>query len=145
MFHEQRMDVSGLTPADLESEYADDLAAVVESVGVDTVVGSTGLDRASVEQLAQGELPTDFSLEEAAEVQSLAEGVADPDTVVEMACEHLLLGMSTGVMNIETVAADLDSDLDLDPKDVQQKIERRAPMSFHEFVHVQHVIASKQR
>ncbi len=139
------MDVSGLTPADLESEYADDLAAVVESVGVDTVVGSTGLDRASVEQLAQGELPTDFSLEEAAEVQSLAEGVADPDTVVEMACEHLLLGMSTGVMNIETVAADLDSDLDLDPKDVQQKIERRAPMSFHEFVHVQHVIASKQR
>ncbi|MCT9095823.1 DUF5791 family protein [Haloarchaeobius sp. HME9146] len=144
MFHEQRMDVSGLSPADLEAEYAEDLAAVVDSVGIDTVVGSTGLDKSSVKALAEGDLPEDFSLEEAAEVQSLADGVADPETVVTMACEHLLLGMTTGVMDIETVAADLDGSLDLDPTEVQQKIERRAPMSFHEFVHIQHVIASKQ-
>ncbi|WP_435317477.1 DUF5791 family protein [Haloarchaeobius sp. TZWSO28] len=144
MFHEQRMDVSGLSPADLEAEYAEDLAAVVDSVGIDTVVGSTGLDKSSVKRLAEGDLPEDFSLEEAAEVQSLADGVADPETVVTMACEHLLLGMTTGVMDIETVAADLDGSLDLDPTEVQQKIERRAPMSFHEFVHIQHVIASKQ-
>ncbi len=138
------MDVSGLSPADLEAEYAEDLAAVVDSVGIDTVVGSTGLDKSSVKRLAEGDLPEDFSLEEAAEVQSLADGVADPETVVTMACEHLLLGMTTGVMDIETVAADLDGSLDLDPTEVQQKIERRAPMSFHEFVHIQHVIASKQ-
>ncbi len=138
------MDVSGLSPADLEAEYAEDLAAVVDSVGIDTVVGSTGLDKSSVKALAEGDLPEDFSLEEAAEVQSLADGVADPETVVTMACEHLLLGMTTGVMDIETVAADLDGSLDLDPTEVQQKIERRAPMSFHEFVHIQHVIASKQ-
>ncbi len=138
------MDVSGLSPADLEAEYAGDLADVVDAVGIDTVTGSTGLDRASVKVLAEGNLPEDFSLEEAAEVLSLADGVADPETVVTMACEHLLLGMTTGVMDIETVAADLDNALDLDPTEVQQKIERRAPMSFREFVHIQHVIASKQ-
>ncbi|WP_435361290.1 DUF5791 family protein [Haloarchaeobius sp. DFWS5] len=144
MFHEQRMDVSGLSPADLEAEYADDLAAVVESQGVDAVVDATDLDTETVETLAGGEVPAGLSLQDAAAVQALAEGVADADTVVEMACEHLLLGMTTGVMDIEAVATDLDDGLDLDPTEVQQKIERRAPMTFHEFVHIQHVIASRQ-
>ncbi|WP_435335303.1 DUF7286 family protein [Haloarchaeobius sp. TZWWS8] len=145
MFYEQRMDVDGLSPDDLEDEYAADLASVVDSQGVDAVVGATGLDRTTVETLADGEVPGDLTLQEAAAVQSLADGVADADTVFEMACEHLLLGMTTGVMDIEAVAMDLDDEFDLGPTEIQQKIERRAPMTFHEFVHVQHVIASRQR
>jgi hypothetical protein len=51
--------------------------------------------------------------------------------------------MTTGVMDVDAVASELE--IDLDAKEVQQKIERRAPMTFDEFVHVQHVIASRQR
>ena len=141
MFHEQRTDVDGLSPADLRAEYEADLADAVESVGIDAAAEETDLDRDELSALVDGESPS-LSLEEAAQVQSLADGVADADTLVEMACEHLLLGMTTGVMDVDAVARDLE--LGLVPKEVQQKIERRAPMSFEEFVHVQHVIASGQ-
>lgn len=141
MFYEQRTDVDGLSPADLRTEYDADLADAVESVGVDAAADETGLDRSTLEALVDGESP-DLSLEEAAAVQALADEAPDADTVAEMACEHLLLGMTTGVMDVDTVSRDLA--IDLDPKEVQQKIERRAPMTFDEFVHVQHVIASGQ-
>ena len=141
MFHEQRTDVDGLSPGDLRAEYEADLAEAVESVGIDAASEETALDRDRLAALADGESPS-LSLEEAARVQSLADGVADPETVVEMACEHLLLGMTTGVMDVDAVARGLE--IGLDPKEVQQKIERRAPMSFEEFVRIQHVIASGQ-
>jgi len=143
MFHDQRHDVDGLTVADLRAEYAQDLAAVVDERGVDAVVDATDLDRDVVARIADADLPDDLTLTAAASVLSLREGVADPETVVEIACDHLLLGMTTGVMDVDAVASDLD--IDLDAKAVQQKIERRAPMTFDEYVHVQHVIASRQQ
>jgi len=142
MFHDQRHDVDGLSVDDLRAEYAQDLAAVVDDHGVDAVVDETDLDRDTVASIADADLPADLSLQDAARVLSLREGVADPDTVVEIACDHLLLGMTTGVMDVDAVEGDLE--IDLDAKEVQQKIERRAPMTFDEYVHVQHVIASRQ-
>ncbi|MFD2373016.1 DUF5791 family protein [Haloarchaeobius iranensis] len=109
---------------------------------MDAVVEETGLDRALVESLANEEVPAELTLAQAAAVQALADGVADADTVREMACEHLLLGMTTGVLDIDAVTAELP--LNLEATEVQQKIERRAPMTFREFVHIQHVIATHQ-
>ncbi len=43
-----------------------------------------------------------------------------------MACEHLLLGMSTAVLDVDAVESDLE--IDLAAKEIQQKIERRAPI-----------------
>jgi hypothetical protein len=142
MFYEQRMDVDGLSPSDLRSEYEADLADAVESLGVDSAVRETGVDRAALSALADGESP-DLSLEEASAVQALADDAPDAETVREMACEHLLLGMTTGVLDVDAVSRELT--IDLDPKEIQQKIERRAPMSFEEFVRIQHAIASNQR
>lgn len=142
MIHEQRRDVDGMTPADLRAEYDADLAAAVEGVGVDDAVEATDVDRASVEALLAGERP-DLSLPDAAALQALNEEAPDAETTVEMGCEHLLLGMSTGVMDVDALAAALE--IDLGPKEVQQKLERRAPMTFDEFVHLQHAIADRQR
>jgi len=75
-------------------------------------------------------------------VQALAAGVPDAETVVEMACDHLLLGMSTAVLDVDRLAAGVE--LGLDPKEVQQKLERRAPMRFEEFVALQHHVVSEQ-
>lgn len=142
MFHDQRMSVDGRSPEELRAEYDEDLRAAVERVGLSTAVEQTGVPRVRLEELLEGRSP-DLTLDQAAAIQALADGTADPETVVEIACEHLLLGMSTGVLDVETVAR--ESDLDLDAKEVQQKIERRAPMTFDEFVHLQHVIAANQR
>jgi hypothetical protein len=141
MIHEQRRDVDGMTPADLRAEYDADLTAAVETAGVDAAVEAAGVDRASVEALLAGERP-DLSLPEAAALQALSEDAPGAETTVEIACEHLLLGMSTGVMDVDSLAAALE--IDLGPKAVQQKLERRAPMTFDEFVHLQHAIADRQ-
>lgn len=144
MFHEERRSVPD-APGALHDEYVAELAALIEAVGVETAADRTGIDPATLEALLaaadDGPVP-DLSLPEAAAVQSLAEGAADPDTIAEMGCDHLLLGMSTAVLDVDTLASEVD--LPLTPKEVQQKLERRAPMSFEEYVAIQHVIASRQ-
>jgi hypothetical protein len=100
MFHEHRTDVDGLSPADLRDEYDADLAAAVEEAGVERAAEAADVDRATVESLLDGGSP-DLGLESAAAIQSLDPEAPDADTLVEMACEHLLLGMTTGVMDVD--------------------------------------------
>lgn len=136
MFYEQRMTVPD-SPADLRAEYEDDLATIVEDRGPSAVATEIDVDRARLDTLVDGDSP-ELSLEEAAAIQSLGDGEPDPETIETMALEHLLLGMSTAVLDVDAVESELD--LELDAKEIQQKLESRAPMSFEEFVHVQYVI-----
>jgi hypothetical protein len=143
MFHEERRSVPDTTD-ELRSEYLGNLATLVEDAGVGSAADRTGVDEATLESLVaatEGGPVPDLSLAEAAAVQSLADGAADPDTIVEIGCDHLL-GMSTAVLDVDTLAREVD--LDVTPKEIQQKLERRSPMSFEEYVTVQHVIAGKQ-
>ena len=140
-FYEQRMDVPA-SPAALRTEYEDDFRAVLEGRTLESVSSETEIDATRLESLRDGDSPP-ISLEEAAAIQSLEEGEPDPETIVTMACEHLLLGMTTAVVDVDTLAADLEGDLDA--KEVQQKIERRAPMTFEEFVRIQYAIAARTR
>jgi hypothetical protein len=139
MFYEQRMTVPE-TPAALRAEYDDQLASIVDRHGAETVAERTGLDSASVSALGTSDSPS-LLLEDAAEIQALEEDEPDAETIVTMACEHLLLGMSSAVLDVEALASRLD--LDLEPKEIQQKIERRAPMSFEEYVHLQYTIVDR--
>ncbi|WP_137289774.1 DUF5791 family protein [Natronorubrum halophilum] len=137
MFYEQRMTVPD-SPAALRAEYDEDLRAVVEQRGPDAVADQTDVDRETVDALLEGGSP-DLTLVEAAQIQALEDGEPDPDEMVTIACEHLLLGMSTAVLDVDAVESEVA--LEMDAKEIQQKIERRAPMSLEEFVHVQYVIA----
>ncbi|MDQ2049268.1 DUF5791 family protein [Natronolimnohabitans sp. A-GB9] len=137
MFYEQRMSVPD-TPADLRAEYEDDLRAVVDQHGVDTVAEETDVDRETADALLEGESP-ELTIAEAAQIQSLEDGEPDPDEMVTIACEHLLLGMSTAVLDVDGIETEIE--IDLEAKEIQQKIEQRAPMTLAEFVHIQYVIA----
>jgi hypothetical protein len=144
MFFEERETVPPSVGA-LRAEYAADLAAAVDAAGVDAAADHTGLDPATLEAVLAagdgGELP-DLSLEEAAAVQALEEGAPDAETVVEIGCDNLLLGMSMAVLDVETLASELE--LDRSPKELQQKLERRAPMTFEEYVAVQHAVVGRR-
>ena len=139
MFYEQRTSTPGSVD-ELRSTYDAELARIVEDVGLESATTATDVDPSALESLLAGDSPT-FSLEEAAEILALAEGEPDAETIVLEACDHLLLGMSTAVLDVETLASLLE--IDREPRDLQQKIERRAPMTFEEYVHVQYVIAER--
>ncbi|GAB3675677.1 DUF5791 family protein [Halopiger thermotolerans] len=137
MFHEQRRSVPD-SPDDLLAEYRDDLAAAVEDYGPDAAAADADVDREAIDRLLEGELP-DLSLEEAARLQALDDRAPDAETIVDMGCEHLLLGMSTAVLDVDALETELA--IEMDAKEIQQKIEQRAPMSFAEYVHIQYAIA----
>ena len=139
MFYEQRTSVPE-SPAALRSEYDAEFAAVLEGTDLEDAAATTGVDRERLAALVEGDSP-ELTLEEAAAIQSLGEAEPDQATIVEMACEHLLLGMTTAVLDVDALESELG--LDLDAKEIQQKIERRAPMTFEEFVHLQYVIADE--
>lgn len=138
MLHEERTDVSGLDPGDLHAAHCSDLASIVEERGVETVAVETGVDGERLERLVS-ESAVDLPLSDAAAVQSLAPAAPDPEEIEAVACDHLLLGMTTAVMDVEALAGAVD--LDLTAKEIQQKVERRAPVTLEEFAHLQHAVA----
>ena len=139
MFYEQRTSVPD-SPAALRTTYEAQLAAIVDRHGVDEVADATGVEPGTLGALA-GEEPVTLTLDEAAAIAAVEPDTPDAEVIVAEACEHLLLGMSTAVLDVETLASHLD--LELEPREIQQKIERRAPMDFEEFVHVQHVVVDR--
>jgi len=141
MFYEQRFDAPD-SPETLETTYLEELGTILEGVDLENASETTGIEHSRLEQVTDGDAAA-LTLEEAAEIQSLGEGEPDAETIVTMACEHLLLGMTTAVVDVDTLAGDLEGDLDA--KEVQQKIERRAPMTFEEFVEIQYAIAARTR
>jgi hypothetical protein len=141
MLHEERTDVSGLSPEDLLAEYHDELAALVDADGIDAVAEETGVDPTVLDALAAGEMPT-IDLGDAAAIQALSPDAPDAEAVHVEATEHLLLGMSMAVLDVDAVAADVE--LDLSPKEIQQKLERRAPMTLAEFARLEQYITSQR-
>ena len=143
MFYDNRTDGSHTSIDALRGEYEDDLRAAIEEVGIDNGAEETGIDRETLATLLEGSLQdADPSLSEAAAIQSLAPGTPDAEEIVDLACDHLLLGMSNAILDVDGLDRRLD--LDLGPKTIQRKIERRESMTFDEFVRFQHVIAREQ-
>lgn len=139
MFHEERSSVPE-TPEQLLEEYLDHLASIVDSFGLESTTSRIDVDRPTLVTLSAGEKPS-LTFEEAAQIAALSADDLDPTEVETIACEHLLLAMSMAILDVEAVAASLD--LDLDAKEIQQKIERRAPMTLAEFAHVQHAVVRR--
>jgi hypothetical protein len=142
MLYDAVDDAGDQTPDALRRAYAEELAAVVADLGVDHVVAETSLDRQTVERIESGAEPS-LTLEEAAEVLSLLDGAPSADDIAWEARDHLLMGMTTGVLDVDTVATEIDSDLE--GKEVQQVIEGRLPMTLTQYAKLQAFIASRQR
>ncbi len=133
-------DPASLTPAQLRRAYERRLAEVVTSVGVDTVAAESGLDRTTVAALADGESP-ELTLEQAAAVLACSREVRDAETVIAETRDDLLLGMTTGVLDVDTIAGEID--LDLTGQEVQQALEGRTSMTLEHLAAIHKVIADR--
>lgn len=128
------------TPEGMYGAYLARLRTTVETVGVETVVERSGVDRDIVSAVGGGERP-ELTLEAAAAVLGADPDLPAGDTIAAEARDLLLMGMTTAVVDVDAVAAGVD--LDLDPREIQQKVEGRHPMTLVEYAHV-HAFLERQ-
>ncbi|WP_415380816.1 DUF5791 family protein [Halosimplex sp. TS25] len=129
-----------LSPEELRTAYGETLADTVEAVGVDTVVERSGVDRDVVEAVAARDEP-ELTLEAAAAILSTDPERPDGETLKMDALDMLLMGMTTAVVDVDAVATGLDDEMD--PKEIQQKVEGRYPITLAEYAAVHHFLESR--
>ncbi|ADJ16212.1 DUF5791 family protein [Halalkalicoccus jeotgali] len=130
------------SPEDLREQYETELAGVVEAVGVADAADETGIDRERLDALVAGESP-ELTVEEACEILALEPEEPDAEIVRAEVEDRLLLGMTTAVLDVDTIAANLDADLS--GKEVHQRVEGRAPMTLAEYAEIHHFIGERKR
>lgn len=131
-------DAADLSPSELRDAYEEKLRASIEAEGADTVAGATGIERERLGALSEGASP-ELTLTEAAAILATDESRPDADAITAEARDILLLGMTNAVLDVERLAAGLDGRLE--PKELQQKLEGRAPMTVEEYALVHAYIA----
>ncbi|EJN60641.1 DUF5791 family protein [Halogranum rubrum] len=144
MLYDAADDPETLSTDELLATYAAELRTVVDDVGVDTVVAKTDLDRETVEAVADEDVSTvsDLTVEEAAAILAVSEEYPDERGIVLEVRDHLLMGMTTAVLDVDTIAANID--VDLTGQEVQQAIEGRTPMTLAEFAAIHGLIAERK-
>jgi len=133
---------AGSSPEQLRSAYEELLAETVRAVGVETAADGTALARDRLAAIADGDSPA-LTVAEAATILALAEDRPSADTIEAEARDLLLMGMSTAVLDVEAVAAGIDDAMD--PKEIQQKVEGRHPMTVGEYALLRSYIESQKR
>jgi hypothetical protein len=130
MLRSEFPDAGEQSPETLLDAYETVLTETVESVGHESVVEATGLDPQLVAAVADGSA-AELSLEDAAAVLATDPDRRDAEAIQADAQDILLLGMTTAVLDVEALASGLNSQLE--PKEIQQKIEGRYPMTLREY------------
>jgi hypothetical protein len=130
------------THGELRAAYDDRLAAAITAVGEAEVADRTGLDRSTLRALRDGESP-ELSLEDATAVLATEPGSPDAGTLLAEARDILLMGMSAAVLDVEAIAAGIDDEME--PKEIQQKVEGRYPMTVDEYARLHAYIEGAKR
>lgn len=127
------------TPAEIRERYAETLSAVVAERGVAAVADESGLDRERVEAAARGD--PDVTLAEAAAVLACSSEYPDPEDYLLEVRDHLMLQMSSAVVDIDALRRGIETDLDA--KELQQKVEGRREMTLAEYARVTRFLAAE--
>ena len=141
MFHEVA-NASELSAEELRRRYDGQLATVVDEHGVKDVVEDSGVERERAEAIAEGDSP-DLVLEEGAAMLAVSPDEPDAEAIVMETRDHLLMGMTTGVLDVEAVESGIDGAIDA--REIQQKIEGRLEMTLDELAQLHGYIDSRAR
>ena len=87
----------------------------------------TGVE--GVAALSEGDSPP-ITLDDAAAILALDPDEPDANAIVTETRDHLLMGMTTAVLDVEAVESGIDGALEA--REIQQKIEGRLPMDLDE-------------
>ena len=128
-------------PEDLQASYEQVLAATVDAQGVESVAAETAVDEETLQALAGDESP-EVTLEEATAILATDPDRPDEEFLVADARDILLMGMSQAVLDVAAVASGLGGAME--PKEIQQKVEGRYPMTLQEYALLHQYIESKK-
>ncbi|WP_336326610.1 DUF5791 family protein [Halovenus sp. HT40] len=133
-----RFEAAGdLSPGELRSEYEDAIVETVETVGESAVADQSGVDEETVRALVAGDSP-ELTLEDASAILGTDDQYPDADAIEADARDILLMGMSIAVLDVEAIAAGINDELE--PKEIQQKVEGRYPISLAEYAIIHNYI-----
>jgi hypothetical protein len=112
--------------------YVAELQAAVGEVGPGEAADATEIEDAVVDAVVAGdaEMIGRMHLTEVAPILAFVDD-RPADAIAADAREELLFAMSTAVTDVDRLAASLDTDLD--PKEIQAKLEGRYPMRLREY------------
>ena len=138
MFHDAVDDPGGHSTDELYERYEALLVDAIQGVGAAEASERSGVDRETVDSLLAGESP-DVTLEDAAAVLAL-DVDEDADTIVALDRDAIMMGMTSAVVDVEALARGVDGDLE--PRELQAKVEGRFPMTLREFADVHRFLQS---
>ncbi|QHS16904.1 DUF5791 family protein [Halopenitus persicus] len=104
----------------------------VDDASVETIRAETELGDDRIDAIAGGAV-TGISIEEAASVLAVADD-RDPDAIVYELRDHLLMGMTTAVVDVDTLAGAIDADLT--GQELQQALEGRTRMTIGQLAEI---------
>ncbi len=132
------------TPDAFRAAYAAELADTINAVGVERALEGTDLDRTTLEAIRDSDerAVAKLTLTEAATVLALADGTPPVQDIVVETRDHLLMGMTTAVLDVDTLAAEMD--VDLTGQEVQQAVEGRTQLNLADLAAIQAVIEARK-
>lgn len=116
--------------ASLHAAYLSELARRIESMGIETITAETDIDNETLEAITSQDA-VDLRVLEAAKILAVDDKYPDADTIAAVSRDALLLSMSNAVVDVETLSSELDGELE--PREIQSKVEGRFPMTIREF------------
>lgn len=140
MLHDAVDEPATLSPRQLRDAYDDELRAVIDARGIDAVATATDLSTETVAALANGESPP-VTLSEAAAILAVDGDGRDAEAIVQEVRDHLLMGMTTGVLDVDTIASNVE--LDLSGQEIQQAIEGRTRLTLDELAAIHGYVAGR--
>lgn len=117
------------------------LSEAVADAGRERVVAETELDESDVDAVAEGSV-ADLTVDDAAAVIAVSRD-ADVDAIRFELRDHLLMGMTTAVLDVDAIAGAIDADLT--GQEIQQAVEGRAAMTLAQLAEVMAVIEARKR
>ena len=142
MIQDTVADPAALSVDELHDSYLERLRETIEALGAAAVADEAGVARATVDAVAAGE-DVEVTLEEAAAMLAVEAETPDADAIRAEALDALMMGMSMAVVDVETLSSEIDAELE--PKEIQQKIEGRFPVSLAEYARLHHAIETRKR
>ncbi|ELZ38104.1 hypothetical protein C471_10986 [Halorubrum saccharovorum DSM 1137] len=148
MFHEVVVDGTTGAESDADEVTAATLLAAFEAlvneaaaeVGHDRIAEEAGIDGAAIDAVIDGNV-SGLRLEDGAAIVAVSAD-RDGDAVVAEVRDHLLMGMATAVLDVDSIAAAIDADLT--GQEVQQALEGRAPMTLGQLAEIMAVIERRK-
>ena len=140
MLYDAAEDPGDLSPDALREAYETQLRSATSAVDTETAAAASGVDADRIRALEAGAVPG-LSVEDAAALLALDDGRPDAESIVLELRDHLLMAMTTGVVDVDTLAANVD--LDLSGQEVQQALEGRTEMTLEQLAAIHQFLAAR--